>query len=128
MNLQEQNKLANQPLNDQQERLLAEAQQFMHLNNPGPVKNNAMITNVTVRPNAEFSSMTIDVTCEHSRHSIVRLFNPANRIIKMFSWFLIKGTNITTLSEINGSLPGEYKLDIIDSEGKLLYAVSVNRQ
>jgi hypothetical protein len=93
-----------------------------HLNTE---KRNTVITKVLIRPNAFFTAITLDVACEQSRHTIVRMYNLEGRIFKMFSWFLVRGTNITSINEINSLLEGTYYLDMIDNEGNLLYSTNV---
>jgi hypothetical protein len=91
--------------------------------NANTEKKNIVITKVLVRPNTFFTAMTLDVTSEQSRHTIVRMYDNEGHIIKMFSWFLVKGTNdITALSA------GTYHLDLIDNEGKLLFSTNVTKE
>jgi hypothetical protein len=87
-----------------------------------------MITKVTARPNPFFTSITLDVVCEQSRHTIVRMFDMDNRIVKMFSWYLVKGTNVTTINELNSLSGGTYFVDLIDSEAKVLYATNLRKE
>lgn len=86
-----------------------------------------MITKVLIRPNAFFTAITLDVASEQSRHTIVRMYNLEGRIVKMFSWFLVRGTNVTSINEINSLLEGTYYLDMIDNEGNLLYSTNVTK-
>jgi len=90
-------------------------------------KKNTVITKVLIRPNAFFTAITLDVASEQSRHAIVRMYNMDGRIVKMFSWFLVRGTNVTSINEINSLLDGTYYLDMIDNEGNLLYSTNVTK-
>ncbi|RZK20527.1 MAG: hypothetical protein EOO43_11115 [Flavobacterium sp.] len=96
--------------------------------NPQPEKTIVMITKVTAKPNPFFTSITLDVVCEQSKHTIVRMFDMDNRIVKMFSWYLVKGTNVTTINELNSLGGGTYFVDIIDSEAKVLYATRLRKE
>jgi len=96
--------------------------------NPQPEKTTFMITKVTARPNPFFTSITLDVVCEQSRHTIVRMFDMNNRIVKMFGWYLVKGTNVTTINELNSLSGGTYFVDLIDSEAKVLYATHLRKE
>lgn|GEM_PF-886046 len=91
-------------------------------------KKNIVITKVLVRPNPFFTAITLDVTSEQSRHTIVRMYDTEGHIVKMFSWFLVKGTNVTSINEINSLSEGTYHLDMIDNEGKLLYSTNVTKE
>lgn len=91
-------------------------------------KNNIVITKVQVRPNPFFTAITLDVTSEQSRHTIVRMYDREGHIVKMFSWFLVRGTNVTSIQEVNLLMEGTYHLDMIDNEGKLLYSTNVTKE
>lgn len=96
--------------------------------NANTEKKNIVITKVVVRPNPFFTAITLDVTSEQSRHTIVRMYDTEGHIVKMFSWFLVKGTNVTSINEINALTEGMYHLDLIDNEGKLLYSTNVTKE
>jgi hypothetical protein len=108
---------------------------ILHIDQPGDLvnphfeteNNGAMITKVVCRPNPFHTSITLDVTCGQSKHVIVRMFDDHERIIKMFSWFLVKGINVTTMNEVSGLVAGTYLLDIVDLEGDLLYNTKINK-
>lgn len=96
--------------------------------NANTEKKNIVITKVLVRPNTFFTAMTLDVTSEQSRHTIVRMYDNEGHIIKMFSWFLVKGTNVTSINDITALSAGTYHLDLIDNEGKLLFSTNVTKE
>lgn len=95
---------------------------------PLPVKTNAMITKVTVRPNPFYTVLTLDVTCQTNRNIIVRMFNEDGRIVKMFSWYLVKGTNVTAINELGNLENGLFLLDIIDNEGTVLFSSKLTKE
>jgi hypothetical protein len=86
-----------------------------------------MIPKVVVRPNPFFTSITLDVTCAQGKHVIVRMFDEDDKIVKMFSWFLVKGINITNISEVEFLPAGVYSLDIVDLEGDVLYSTQISK-
>ena len=86
-----------------------------------------MIPKVIVRPNPFFTSITLDVTCAQGKHVIVRMFDEEEKIVKMFSWFLVKGINITNIGEVNLLPSGKYALDIVDLEGDVLYNTELHK-
>ena len=86
-----------------------------------------MIPKVVVRPNPFFTSITLDVTCALGKHVIVRMFDEDDKIVKMFSWFLVKGINITNISEVEFLPTGVYSLDIVDLEGDVLYSTHISK-
>ena len=95
---------------------------------PLPVKTNLMITKVTVRPNPFYTVLTLEVYCDSNKNIIVRMFNADGRIIKMFSWYLVKGTNVTAVNELGTLENGLFLLDIIDNEGSVLYSTRLTKE
>lgn len=93
-----------------------------------PERSNIVITQVKVRPNPFFTAITLDVASEQSRHTIVRMYDTEGHIVKMFSWYLVKGTNVTSIQEVNLLNAGTYHLDMIDNEGKILYSTNVTKE
>ena len=93
-----------------------------------PTKTHTMITKVSVRPNPFNTVLTLDVTCQSNRNIIVRMFSEDGRIVKMFSWYLVKGTNVTAINELNNLQNGSFVLDIIDNEGKVLFTSKLTKE
>ena len=93
-----------------------------------PFNKQPMITKVTVRPNPFYTVLTLDVACETNRNIIVRMFNEAGKIVKMFSWYLVKGTNVTSINELGSLENGMFQLDIIDNEGKVLFSSKITKE
>jgi len=91
-------------------------------------KTNEMSIKVTTRPNPFYTSVTLDVTCEQNKHVIVRLFDEAGKIIKMISWYVMKGSNVTSINELKILNNGQYFLDIIDTEGTILFNTMLSKQ
>ena len=108
--------------------LNADAQSNVCESEPLPVKTNIMITKVTVRPNPFYTVLTMDVYCESNKNIIVRMFNAEGRIVKMFSWYLVKGTNVTAINELGNLDNGLFLLDIIDSEGSVLFSTRLTKE
>ena len=86
-----------------------------------------MITRVTTRPNPFTKSITIDIVCDHSKHIIVRMTQVNGKIIRMFGWYLMKGTNITAINDLTALDQGDYFIDIIDQEGNVLFNTPVQK-
>ena len=91
-------------------------------------KPNEMSLKVTTRPNPFFSTVTVDITCDQSKHVIVRMFDEAGKIIKMLSWYVMKGSNVTSINDLNILSSGQYFLDIIDTEGTVLFNTTLSKQ
>ena len=93
-----------------------------------PYNKYTMITKVTVRPNPFYTVLTLDVACDSNRSIIVRMFNEAGKIVKMFSWYLVKGTNVTSINELSNLESGLFLLDIIDNEGSVLFSSKITKE
>lgn len=93
-----------------------------------PYNKYTMITKVTVRPNPFYTVLTLDVSCDSNRSIIVRMFNEAGKIVKMFSWYLVKGTNVTSINELSNLESGLFLLDIIDNEGSVLFSSKITKE
>jgi hypothetical protein len=91
-------------------------------------KTNEMSMKVTTRPNPFYTSVTLDVTCEQNKHIIVRMFDEAGKIIKMLSWYVMKGSNVTSINELSILNSGQYFLDIIDTDGTVLFNTMISKQ
>ncbi len=87
-----------------------------------------MILQVAIKPNPFKSTIQLDVTCEYSRQVIVRMFNDTGRIIRMFSWYLVSGTNVTAINELRNIEEGIYMVDIINHEGDVLYSTRLTKE
>jgi hypothetical protein len=97
--------------------------------NPAPeaTQQETMVPKVIVRPNPFFTTITLDVTASTGKHVIVRMFNSEDKIVKMFSWFLVKGINITNIGEVDILPAGAYSLDMVDLDGDVLYSTKLNK-
>ena len=93
-----------------------------------PYNKYTMITKVTVRPNPFYTVLTLDVACDSNRSIIVRMFNETGKIVKMFSWYLVKGTNVTSINELSNLDNGLFLIDIIDNEGTVLYSSKIKKE
>jgi len=93
-----------------------------------PFNKYTMITKVTVRPNPFYTVLTLDVACDSNRSIIVRMFNEAGKIVKMFSWYLVKGTNVTSINELSNLENGLFLLDLVDNEGTVLFTSRIKKE
>jgi len=100
------------------------------INNPetNPVmQTEQLFTKVNMRPNPFFTSVTLEVTSGQNKQVIVRMMNPDGHIVKLFGWYLLKGTNVTTMNELNSLHNGAYIMDILDNGGEMLFTTKLNK-
>ena len=75
-------------------------------------KSTKMTLKVTTKPTPFHSSVTLEINCEQNKTIIVRLVDEEGTIIRMLSWYVMRGSNVTSLTELTlGN--GEYFLDIM---------------
>jgi hypothetical protein len=93
-----------------------------------PEENGNMITKVIIRPNPFETFIALEITCVQSKNIIIRMTDAEERIVKMFSWFVVKGDNVTTFNEMGSLAVGAYSLDVMDLEGELIFSTEVVKQ
>ena len=91
------------------------------------MKTEPLFTKVNVRPNPFFTSITLEITCEQNKQVVVRMANEDGRIIKLFGWYLLKGTNVTTITELSSLHKEEYSVDVLDNDGSPVFNVRLNK-
>jgi hypothetical protein len=76
---------------------------------------------VNTRPNPFTSNIIVEVVSDHAAHAIVRLYDHYGRFIRVISWDMAKGRNITMFRDLEDLEDGTYVLDAVDSAGITLY-------
>lgn len=94
---------------------------------PENMQTEKLFTKVNLRPNPFFSSVTLEVTSGQNKQVIVRMMNTEGQIIKLFGWYLLKGTNVTTINELNSLHIGSYLIDILDNSGEALFSTQLKK-
>ena len=86
-----------------------------------------MTLKVTTKPTPFHSSVTLEINCEQNKTIIVRLVDEEGTIIRMLSWYVMRGSNVTSLTELTlGN--GDYFLDIMDTDGTVLFNTKISKQ
>jgi hypothetical protein len=124
----QQSQKSNSPIPETFRRLLQFVAQNDGLEKSSNTKPIEMSMKVTTRPNPFFTSVTLDVLCDQNKHVIVRMFDEAGKIIKMLSWYIMKGSNVTSINELSILNNGLYFIDIIDSEGTILFNTKLSKE
>ena len=86
-----------------------------------------LITKVNIRPNPFFTSITLEVISGQNKQVVVRMTNEDGKIIKLFGWYLLKGTNVTTINELSSLNNGEYTIDILGNDGVTLFNLPLKK-
>jgi len=87
-----------------------------------------MNAQLTARPNPFINSLTVEINSPADQHGIVRLIDGTGKIIKMISWNLKRGLNITTLNNLKGLADGLYFLDVVDGDGNVLHKTKLVKE
>ncbi|MFM9911650.1 MAG: hypothetical protein ACKVOW_20180 [Chitinophagaceae bacterium] len=86
-----------------------------------------IFTKVEMRPNPFSASITLEIASIQNKQVVVKMINGQGRICKLFGWYLLTGTNVTTLNELGSLQTGEYKIDILDNSGSTLLNVRLEK-
>ncbi len=87
-----------------------------------------MTTRITLKPNPFSTTITLEITCDSSKHVVVKMCDSEGKIIRMFGWYLMRGTNVTAIQELRQVSAGEYRIDVMDQDGGLLYSSTVSKE
>jgi hypothetical protein len=109
-------------------RLQQSMYELIHQENGAVVKQFNMTTRISIKPNPFSTTITIEITCDSSKHIVVRMCDYEGKIIKMFGWYLMRGTNVTAIQELRQISTGEYRVDVMDQDGGLLYSSTVSKE
>ncbi|MEJ7766611.1 MAG: hypothetical protein WKF89_02285 [Chitinophagaceae bacterium] len=86
-----------------------------------------MTTQVNVSPNPFNSTLSFEVLVESQISAIVQIIDKKNKIIKMMSWNLKKGTNTTSFDNLDPLPAGEYLIDIKNIDGALIFDTKITK-
>ncbi len=84
-----------------------------------------MSTQVSIFPNPFLSSLSFEVIVENNASAIVQMLDKKLKIIKMLKWNLKKGTNQTSIDDLETLPAGDYFVDIKNMDGKNLFATKI---
>lgn len=91
------------------------------------MKTELIFSKVNVRPNLFSTSVTLEVTSNQNHQVVVRMSNDEGQIIKLFGWYLLKGTNVTTISDLQSFNSGIYSMAILGNDGELMYSTEITK-
>jgi len=94
---------------------------------PENMKTEIIFSKVSVRPNPFSTSVTLEVTSSQNQQVIVRMSNEEGQIVKLFGWYLLKGTNVTTMTELNSFYSGTYSIAILGGDGELFFNTEISK-
>ena len=92
-----------------------------HLYISAPRQNDTSLS-IKVSSDLPSSNIIIDVTSPDNRNIIVRLLNSEKKIIKTYSWYLMRGRNITSIKNYDQLESGLYKLQIMKIGGDIIFS------
>ena len=80
---------------------------------------------ITTRPNPFITSLTLEISATEDQPGVVRMADDTGKIISLFLWKLKKGINISNINNLNKLGTGQYLLDVMDEEGKIMCSTRV---
>lgn len=86
------------------------------------IQQNDSTLSVKVTNDQLSSSIILDITSPDNRNTIVRMMNRERQIIKIYSWYLMKGRNITTIKNYDQLDTGSYSLQIMKIGGDIIFS------
>lgn len=95
--------------------------------NPDIMESSVDFTRVSVRPNPFSNTFTLEIASVLNQQVVVKLTDSTGTIFKLFGWYLLKGTNVTTLKDMGKLAAGNYTLSIMSNDGELKHEVEVNK-
>lgn len=86
------------------------------------IQQNDSTLSVNVTNDQGSSSIIIDIISPDNRNTIVRMLNRERQIIKIYSWYLMKGRNVTTIKNYDQLDTGLYNLQIMKIGGDIIFS------
>jgi hypothetical protein len=82
---------------------------------------------VQLKPREFNHQITIEVLSENEQELIVKFRASNGKILRLFGWQLIAGSNVTTLQQLERLPEGNYVLEIYAVEGELLFSGELSK-
>lgn len=86
-----------------------------------------IITHVSIHPTQFHTQLNVEAEAHLNQHVIVRLVNDHGKLTRMFGWYLLKGINVTSITQLNNLDKGPYNLQILNKEGELIFTQAVSK-
>jgi predicted phosphatase len=87
-----------------------------------------MATHLSAYPNPFNESLSLEVEVENNISTIIKIVDKEGKIVKLLSWNLKKGSNKTSLSDLETLQQGEYHVEFKDMNGNRLFSATLNKQ
>jgi hypothetical protein len=87
-----------------------------------------MPTHLSAYPNPFNESLSFEVEVENNISTIIKIVDDGGKIVKLLSWNLKKGTNKTSLNDLESLMQGEYFVDFKDMNGNNLFSAKLVKQ
>ncbi len=81
-----------------------------------------------IYPNPFSHRISLEISSEEKETVIVSLLSKSGSIIRMFSWPLKPGINVTSLDGLRNLPAGEYGIQFKDTSGNILNTVAINKE
>ena len=87
-----------------------------------------MSTHLSAYPNPFHDQLSFEVEVENNISTIVKIVDDGGKIIKLLSWNLKKGTNKTSLHDLEMLAEGSYYVDFKDMKGNKIFSTTLQKK
>ena len=91
------------------------------------MEKDILFTKINIRPGTFSSTITLEIGCDQNKQVIVRMIGKEGKIIRLFGWYLLQGTNITTINDLGSANTGDYQIDVLDHSGSVIYTIELKK-
>jgi len=85
-----------------------------------------MIASLTLSSYLTYSFLNLHILSDANRYIIVRLVNEEIKLVKSFSWYVLRGENNKVIDSEGCTDERWHVLDITDFEGKTLFSTRIS--
>lgn len=84
-----------------------------------PLKSDVLFS-IKLSGDSERSAIVIDITSTVNKNIIISLKNADDKIVNMFSWYVMKGRNRSSIKNYDNCEPGLYTIQIGTIYGEII--------
>jgi hypothetical protein len=86
-----------------------------------------MASHLSAYPNPFTDTLSLEVEVENNISTIIKIVDKEGKIVRLLSWNLKKGSNKTSLSDLQSVPEGEYQIDFKDMSGNRLFSATITK-
>lgn len=75
---------------------------------------------LSIRPALVHDRLNVEMVMNNNQHVILRMIDNEEKVVRMIGWYLLRGTNATAIFDLEKLEAGEYRIDIMDTDGDII--------